>query len=400
MLSSRYRLDALIGEGCMGAVFSAWDIERSAPCAVKLLLPKMKDEPHIPQRFADEARLLSQVCHPNIVEVLDHDEDPDGTLYLVMELLAGIDLDRFVKQQICLPLPLALAIVKQVGSALHTLHLAGMVHRDIKPANIIVLDAAELSGPPTVKLIDFGLAKVADPIRAPRRGSEGMFLGTPEYLPPEAWNRVSSDVDARADQWGLAVVVYLMLSGRLPFEIEDRKLLRVPVGRTPAPALSSLLPQLPAHIDSAVARALSLDKEQRFPTVLDFVRALHNLPPASPVGMTTQCLPSRPAERTEVLAPVPRLAPTVPLPSFSPLKAPVATVLGPRAAPAATVVSAAGSAASMLAALDSTMPGLSAGPRWSSLSRYIPAVLSMVGAVMAWGSVLWWWVCIYRHTAV
>ena len=393
VLSGRYRVDSLIAKGCMGAVFSSWDIERSAPCAVKLLLPKMKNEPQVLQRFADEARLLSQLCHPNIVEVFDHDQDPDGTLYLVMELLAGTNLDEVLRKHGCLPLPLALSIVKQVGSALHTAHLAGMVHRDIKPANIILLDADELSSTRTVKVIDFGLAKLADQRRAPRRGSDGMFIGTPAYLPPEAWNRVSADVDARTDQWGLAVVAYLMLSGHLPFKIEDSKLLRVPVARTPPPTLTSLVPQLPGYIQDAVARALSPDKEQRFPTVLDFVRALHKLPSASPIGPTGHGPPIRSAEPTQLLAHL--LAPMAPPPSSSRLDALVATALSPRGAPMATVVSAAGDATPMLASLDSTVPGLGAEPRWPSLGRYLPAVLSLMGAVIAWGSVLWWWAWMY-----
>ena len=394
VLSGRFRLDTLIAEGCMGAVFSAWDLAREAPCAVKLLLPQVKDDPQASQRFADEARLLSRLCHPNIVEVLAHDQDPDGTLYLVMELLVGTNLDQVLRKHGRLSLAVTLSIIKQVGSALHTAHLAGIVHRDIKPANIILLGGDEHSCPQTAKVIDFGLAKIADQRKAPRRDSDGMFIGTPAYLPPEAWNRISAEVDARADQWGLAVITYLMLTGELPYVVEDIQYLRIPVARTPPPPISSLVDQIPEYIEIAVARALSPNKEERFATILDFVRALHNLSPASPFCSTISNPPMRSAQSTHILAPSHLLESTTQLSPGLQAETPLAPVNEPRRSATETVVSAADNTTPVLASLGATLPGMAADPRVTSLSHYIPAMLSILGALLAWGSVLWWWMWI------
>lgn len=397
VLSGRFRLDALIAEGCMGAVFSGWDLACEVPCAVKLLLPQVKDDPQVIQRFVDEARTLSQLCHPNIVEVLAHDQDTDGTLYLVMELLVGTTLDQVLKKQGRLSLAVTLSIIKQVGSALHMAHLAGIVHRDIKPANIILLGDDEHSCPQTAKVIDFGLAKLADQRKSPRRGSDGMFIGTPAYLPPEAWTRVSAEVDTRADQWGLAVIAYLMLSGQLPYVIEDIQFLRVPVARTPHPPLSSLVDQLPEHIETAVVRALSPDKEERFATILDFVRALHNLPLASPLCSTIPPPSTRSAQsaqsthilaRSHLVKSTPQLSPSLQV------ETPTAPANEMRRSSLKTVVSVVDSAKPALASLESTLPGVASGQGGPSLGRYVPAMLSMLGAILAWGSVLWWWMWI------
>jgi serine/threonine-protein kinase len=389
VLFGRFRIDSLIATGSMGAVFSAWDSERQEPCAVKLLLPtdKKQQQQMVNQRFVDEARLISQLCHPNIVEVWNHYEEPDGTLYLVMELLRGQDLYTVLRTQGSLPLPQVLQIVKQVGSALHTVHLAGMVHRDIKPKNIILLDDSESPGAASVKVIDFGLAKLSDQRRAPRRGSDGMLIGTPGYLPPEALSGISADVDGRADQWALAVVTYLMLSGRLPHEPDDSGVPRLDLVLVPPPPLGSLVAQLPPHIESAVARALAPDKSQRFPTVLDFVRALHNLPPAAPSCRGVPLFQVNHAEPTQLLVPALSARPTQP--SSSHLETLVAAALAPSLTPTATVVSqGAGSVTPVVSPLDTTAPLLSAVPR-RRLGPYVSPAISILGAVLAWCGVLW-----------
>lgn len=282
VLHGRFRIDALIGRGSMGAVFEAWDSESNSPCAIKLLQPSTPLHEPGNVRFMDEARLISQLCHPNIVEIWDHGVEPDGTCFLAMELLKGQELYSVLQTEGSLLLPMTLDIVKQIGSALHTIHLAGIVHRDIKPHNIVLLSDARAHCF-HVKVIDFGLAKLVEPgaghKRLSKRGSDGMLIGTPAYLPPEAWTGISADVDARADQWALAVLTYRMLSGRLPFEGDaDTVSLAFQVHRdTPVP-LRDLVAGLPPHVDAAVARALSRDKRERFPTILEFVRALHNLP--------------------------------------------------------------------------------------------------------------------------
>jgi len=120
----------------MGAVYRAWDLLREQACAVKLLRLQVATRESIVIRFCDEARIVARLCHPSIVELYDQGEDPDGTLFLVMELLHGQDLYAYLRAKPRLPLCRVLEIVRQIGSALHTVHLSGVVHRDIKPRDV------------------------------------------------------------------------------------------------------------------------------------------------------------------------------------------------------------------------------------------------------------------------
>ena len=136
-LHERYRIEERIGSGSMGAVYRAWDRRREQACAVKLLRLHVASRESVVVRFCDEARIIARLCHPGIVELYDQGEEPDGTLFLVMELLRGQDLYEHLRLKPRLPLPRVLEIIRQIGSALHTVHLTGVVHRDIKPRNVI-----------------------------------------------------------------------------------------------------------------------------------------------------------------------------------------------------------------------------------------------------------------------
>ena len=195
VLRQRFRLDNVIGEGAMGAVYRAWDLHADRACAVKMLRPDTVRNQGAAVRFCDEARIIAHLYHPHIVEMIEFGEERDGALFLAMELLSGMDLHTFLMREPHIPLPRALELVRQIGSALHCMHLAGVVHRDIKPRNIFLTQLDD-GAPGWVKVIDFGLSKVSD---ASSRGSDGLIIGTPEYLPPEAWNGRSRDVDPRAD---------------------------------------------------------------------------------------------------------------------------------------------------------------------------------------------------------
>ena len=270
----------------MGAVFQAWDIRTKRPCAVKILHPDSCDDDMATKRFSDEAQLVSRLCHPNIVEIWDYGRDDAGGQYLTMELLHGQNLYSFLQQHGPLPGDVALGLVKQVGSALHAVHLTGIVHRDLKPQNIILIPVPGTTEGMQAKVIDFGLAKVADRRQAPPRGSDGMLIGTAQYLAPEAWRGISAEVDARADQWALAVILYRMLSGRLPYDAEENTVaLGMLIHHETHTPLRELVPQVPPHVEDAIDRALQKDKRLRFASVLHFVHALHQLPFSEECGV-------------------------------------------------------------------------------------------------------------------
>ncbi len=281
LLCGRYRIDALLGRGAMGAVYRAWDTQRLAACAIKLLRVDSEVKDAASRRFADEGRLVRQIFHPNIVEVFDQGICEDGTLFLVMELLSGQDLDALLSEKPRLSLSQTQDIVYQVGSALHAVHQVGIVHRDIKPRNIFLLSPSAGAGgweSPRIKVIDFGLAKYLEE-RHVSRGSDGMLIGTPEYLAPEAWTGVSEQVDTRVDQWALAVLAFRLLAGCLPFDgqLDTLHLGREIVSGTPR-SLRELVPDVPEYVERALLRAMAKSKEDRFPSIRDFVCAFTHRP--------------------------------------------------------------------------------------------------------------------------
>lgn len=282
VLDERYRLESVLGTGGMGAVYLARDLKTDAVLAIKLLhqLGPGTEDQH--QRFFDEALNIGQLFHPNIVQVIGFNKDKDGRPFMIMELLRGKDLYDVLEERGKLPLQKALEIVGQVGSALHAAHNIGVAHRDIKPSNIFLARKGNSEGEEVevVKVVDFGLSKEVDN-EAMRRTARGIIVGTLEYASPEATTGDSSLVDFQSDQWALAVVTYRMLSGKLPFAGENVfKLISAIREQHPVP-LRRHAPELPEHVIAAIERAMAKDKEKRFDSVQDFVRALNGLPSLS-----------------------------------------------------------------------------------------------------------------------
>jgi serine/threonine protein kinase len=280
LLGGHYRLESMIGRGSMGTVCRARDLRTGTLCAIKTLSQTAAQDDEEYRRFATEATIIAQLFHPNIVEVREFRRDALGTPFLVMELLGGTDLHSYLQLHGALPLDRVQQIVRQVASALHAVHGLGIIHRDVKPRNIFLAQQRGSSGASheVVKLVDFGLSKIVGHLR--NQTAQGIILGTPEYLSPEGTLGRSGLVDERTDQWALAATVYRMLTGRLPFENEDDDVIRLVLKiRTEAPPpLHALIPGLPEHAVSAVERGLQKRKEDRFPSVLEFARALCGLP--------------------------------------------------------------------------------------------------------------------------
>ncbi len=272
-LARTYQIDRLLGGGGMGAVYAAKHVRTGGMFAVKVLHRETAADAEIYKRFQDEARTVSALRHPHIVQVTDFDADEDGTPFIVMELLEGEDL----YQRLCavgkLPLDQVLDIGRQVGSALHAAHERGVIHRDIKPQNIYLV-RHELADMVTeiAKVVDFGISKIR---RAGAQMTRDMtILGTPQFMSPEAALGQNSQLDGRADQWSLGVIMYLALSGRLPFDGENLVgVLYMVVHEQPTP-LKELCPDVPEHVINAIARAMSKKKDDRFPRMADFVRAI------------------------------------------------------------------------------------------------------------------------------
>ncbi|MCR9162441.1 MAG: protein kinase domain-containing protein [Nannocystaceae bacterium] len=276
-LSERYRLDALLGHGAMGAVFKAYHLGLKKDVALKLLHPELTANDEMVARFDREATTISRLDHPNCVRVMDFGSTEDDRRYLVMEHLQGRDLAEHIVE----PMPpfRVVGLVQQVLEGLAHAHAQGLVHRDIKPENIFVVDddAGE-----RVKLLDFGIAMVTHGEGASRLTQAGVVFGTPHFMSPE---RARGDkVDARSDLYAVGVVMYSMLAGELPFEDEDAlALLRRQISEAPPP-----LPEaIPASLRKFVMQLLEKDPEQRFPDAPAAIAALRraasptNPPPAA-----------------------------------------------------------------------------------------------------------------------
>lgn len=312
ILADRYRLERVLGYGAMGEVYRAMDLKQHDLCAVKLVLPGASLSLQAHQRLQQESKVIARLYHPNIVEVRDYGDEPDGTHFLVMELLEGTDLRTLLATDPCLPWPRARQIGLSVGAALQYAHQMGVVHRDVNPNNIFLSSATGPDGSTheVVKVLDFGLAKFFDEVQASGESvqlTKGMVIGTPAYVPPEAGGAYGGLMGPGRDQWSLAVVLYRMLAGRLPFERSNVFQLYQSICHEAPPPLQEQAPGLPAHIYAAIHRALSKEPQQRFATIKDFLRALEGLPPVGAgallSGITALKADPEPAQPVHVTEP-------------------------------------------------------------------------------------------------
>lgn len=309
VLGGAYRIQSQLDEGGMGLVFQAEHVRLKRPVAVKVMASHLSQDENALARFTREAEIISQIHHPHVVQVLDFDTTDDGRLYLVMELLKGRALDAVMARHQRLGVGAAIRLTMQAASALGAAHEAGIVHRDLKPANIFLIDnGAELF----VKLLDFGISKRAEEeTRNDRRKLTGEFdiLGTPEYMAPEQALGKTAAVDARGDQYALAVILYEMLTGRVPFTADDvMELLQRVIRDVPVPP-SHMRNEIPAALDQVILRALSKSPEDRYPSIGEFSDALDKA--TGGIAESHPGLVHRPGPSTTSDVPVSDGAPTI-----------------------------------------------------------------------------------------
>ena len=257
ILNQRYRIVSLLGQGGMGAVYRAWDINLGIPVAIK---ENLDASPEARKQFIREAQMLARLSHPNLPRVTDHFFIQDQGQYLVMDFVEGEDLHVMLKRMGSIPEGDAVAWVGQVCDALSYLHSQSppIIHRDIKPANIKIRPDG------TAMLVDFGIAKVHDPHLKTTVGARAV---TPGYSPPEQYG--TSTTDARSDIYALGATLYHLLTGHLPPESIHR------VSDTDRmPAVRSFKPSVTQPVDQAVKKATQVTSESRYQTVEDFKKAL------------------------------------------------------------------------------------------------------------------------------
>lgn len=248
MVEASYRIVRLLGRGGMGEVYEAEHLSSQARVALKCLLQGLAEEPSARARFEAEAQAVSQLRHPNIVDVFATGSLPDGRAYLCMELLEGQTLQARLEQQGPIAEPRLLQIGMSLCDALGAAHARGIVHRDLKPQNVFLVSLGV--GGEQVKLTDFGVAKLLEQ-PGTQLTTTGLMLGTPHFMAPEQI-RGERHVDARIDVYALGVLLYYCVSGKLPFEGRTFAELAVRICSEPPKPLQGVSTELAASITLAM----------------------------------------------------------------------------------------------------------------------------------------------------
>lgn len=306
LLGGKYRLVEQIGEGGMGTVWLARDEALERDVAVKFLHKTLINDPNANVRFRNEARAAAQIQHPNICGVIDIGEH-EGAPFMVMERLRGETLAERITRERSLPPQQAVEILIDVLSALDAAHAGGILHRDLKPENVFLAKEGDRVVP---KILDFGVSKfIGDDAQRVKLTRTGALVGTPAYMSPEQALGLD-DVDVRSDVWAAGVLLFEMVAGRLPYEAPNYNAMLVKIATEPPRMLESVVPGVDPALACITGRALTRDRNERFPTARAFADALHawldgapiRLAPAR-VAMPTPRVGTTPMSWAEVEAP-------------------------------------------------------------------------------------------------
>lgn len=267
IVDERYEIVEVLGEGGMGTVYRVRHRTLERALALKALRRDLASDKDLPQRFIQEAKAAAAVDHPNVVQITDFGTLDTGQPYFVMELLEGEPLSRILAEGTQTQ-DRVIKIAMQVGEALAAAHEAGVVHRDLKPDNVQIRRVGHTD---VVKVLDFGLAKIAGASRLTRAG---IVYGTPHYMSPE--QAAGDPSDHRVDIYALGVVMYEMLTSHLPFEADSFTGVLAKHMYMEAPAPSSLRPDVRPALDAIVMRCLAKQPADRYATMGDLIEDLKN----------------------------------------------------------------------------------------------------------------------------
>ena len=298
LIDNRYELRYLVGSGGMADVFLAHDEVLDRDVALKLLKARYAGDVEFVERFRREARSAAALANPYIVPIFDRGETEDGTYYIAMEYLSGGTLKERIRSSGPLPPQVAVEVALQTAEAIQAAHEKGIIHRDVKPDNILI------AGSGHVKVADFGIARAADATTISHLGD---ILGSAKYMSPE--QAAGEEVGPASDLYSLGVVLYEMLTGRVPFEVDTPADLSAKHDDNPPPHPRELNPRVPEDLEVIVMRLLARDLEDRYTSAAELIEELRRargdlLPVASPeVVKTTTALATQAAPTLQVRAP-------------------------------------------------------------------------------------------------
>jgi serine/threonine protein kinase len=297
ILVGRYRIDEILGQGGMSAVYKAYDPNLKRVVAVKMIHSHLADDPKFVARFEEEAAAVAQLRHPNIVQVFDFNHDED-LYFMVQEFVAGETLQerlrRLNRAGRRMSMAEAVQITRNICDAAGYAHQRGMVHRDIKPANIML----DVNG--QAILMDFGIVKI---VGSDRHTATGAVVGTALYLPPEMVRGLTPD--ARSDMYSLGVTLFEMVNGHPPFEADSAMTLMLMHLNDPLPDMRQLRPEVPDELIAVIERSLAKEREQRYPSMAAMAAALQSALGGAGAAVATATVIDQPpaAQATEMTPP-------------------------------------------------------------------------------------------------
>lgn len=321
---AQFHIIKKLGEGGMGQVYLAEHVKMQRKAALKVMNPGMTQDPDAIARFNREANNASKINHPNVCQIFDFGETPEGLIFLAMEFIEGMSLTALIEKNGSLPAPRSASIIHQAADALGVAHDYGIVHRDLKPDNIMI--ARNRDGSDMVKVVDFGIAK-ASTSDAQKVTKTGLVVGTPEYMSPE--QLAGDQLDGRSDIYSLGLVAFNCLTGKLPFpsnSAQEAMIMRL----TDQPKkLADMKPdvQWSAELQGVMDKALARDANERYQTAPEFgrdmARAVEKMPATVVADMGTMVISANaasvpatrvaaPAEKALSAAPAVGATPTAP----------------------------------------------------------------------------------------
>ena len=270
VIAERYHIEKKLGEGGMGAVYLGEHVKMGRKSAIKVMTQAMASDPDAIARFNREAANAARINHPNVCAIYDFGETTDGLIYLAMEFIEGSSLSDLLEREGALAPQRAAAIFQQAGDALQAAHDLGIVHRDLKPDNIML--ARGRGGADVVKVVDFGIAKAMGGEEGQKVTKTGLVVGTPEYMSPE--QLAGDKLDGRSDIYSLALVLYRMLTGTLPFQADSAQEVMIKrLTDEPLP-LNEARPSanFPARLQQVMDRALQRMPADRYASAAELAR--------------------------------------------------------------------------------------------------------------------------------
>jgi serine/threonine protein kinase len=313
VLQGQFEVREVCGRGSMGTVYRAWQGSMDREVAIKLLRRDLMRDPRVIKRFHREAKASARLSHPSIITVYMVGDTEDGVPFIAMEYVKGRSLDRALTEDGILPPARAIHIAKQITSALAEAHGQGIVHRDLKPENIYLAEASHT--PDFVKILDFGIAKILHAQDESMLTQTGAIFGTPFYLSPEQAS--GGDIDHRCDLYALGVILFRMVTGRLPFFSDSGMAVLIQHLKEEPPRPTQFVPTLPAPLEHLILKALAKLPEERFQSasamgealagIASYLDPLRSVGTAPAAGILSTTLADAPALEASTRIPRPAL---------------------------------------------------------------------------------------------